>query len=185
MARPYTEQHGPRVPLSCRTPEQCFAVFFDNSLWQFLVDRTNEYAQKKILYSSPLLAVELGKVGITVTGTVQPNRKGLPESFRNKKEESRGTVTGYRADDMLAFYWVDERKMFVITTKHELSMVDVPPRYTQLHTHTIHSLVPRLYSAYSFFTLVCETSDKMKAGNEAMYTHMCTGLHSCTATCTF
>ena len=83
-------------------------------------------------YNSPILAVELGKVGITVTSTVQSNRKGLPESFRSKKEEPRGTVTGYRADDMLAFYWVDKSKVFVITTKHELSMVDVPPRYALL-----------------------------------------------------
>ena len=48
VARPYTEQHGPHIPHSCRTPEQCFAVFFDDSLWQFLVNWTNEYAQKKI-----------------------------------------------------------------------------------------------------------------------------------------
>ena len=117
-------------------------------------------------YNSPLLAVELAKAGITVTGTVQANRKGLPATFQSKKKEPRGTLTGYRADDMLAFYWVDKRKVFMITTKHELSMVDVPPRYAQLHTHTILSLVPRLHSTVMyvhFLTLVCETSSKVEA----------------------
>ena len=137
-------------------------------------------------YNSPLLAVELGKVGITVTGTVQSNRKGLPESCRSKKKEPRGTVTGYRADDMLAFYWVDKR-VFVITTKHELSMVDVPPRYALLHTYYSYpcSQAP-LYSLYiltSFFILVCKTSGKVETGNEAVYTYMCTGLHSYTVIC--
>ena len=357
VARPYTEQRGPHVPPTCRTPEQCFALFFDDSLWQFLVEQTNAYAQRKIasmtvsahslyrnwkpvsveemkgfiavilnmgiiqlnnlkdywatdcttnlpfirsvfsrdrffqifgalhvgeldgttkrskiqplldqlrpaiesaytpgqeialdesvisfrgrvsfrqylkgkpnpwgikafaladsksgymykiciyygketqlidqpdlphtcrvvmtladgmhnkghdlyvdrFYNSPLLAVELAKAGITVTGTVQANRKGLPATFQSKKKEPRGTLTGYRADDMLAFYWVDKRKVFMITTKHELSMVDVPPRYAQLHTHTILSLVPRLHSTVMyvhFLTLVCETSSKVEA----------------------
>ena len=89
-------------------------------------------------YNSPLLAVELGKVGITVTGTVQSNQKGLPECFRKKNEEPRGSMTGYRAGDMLAFYWVDKRKVYIITTKHELSMVDVPPRYVH-HSNTRQS----------------------------------------------
>ena len=31
---------------SCKTPEDCFSLFFDDALYDFLVQRTNEYAQK-------------------------------------------------------------------------------------------------------------------------------------------
>ena len=36
---------------------------------------------------SPLLAIELSKVGITITGTVQCNRKGLPKDVTTKKKQ--------------------------------------------------------------------------------------------------
>ena len=41
-------QSGVQVPPSVQTPEQCFSLFFDDNLWQYLVDGTNEYAAKKI-----------------------------------------------------------------------------------------------------------------------------------------
>ena len=77
-------------------------------------------------YSSPLLATELSKVGITITGTVQCNRKGLPQVFKDKKKEPCGTVAGYRAGNLLALYWVDKRKVHMLTTKHTLSMQQIP-----------------------------------------------------------
>ena len=133
-------------------------------------------------YNSPLLAVELAKAGITVTGTVQANQKGLPATFQSKKKEPRGTLTGYRADDMLAFYWVDKRKVFMITTKHELSMVDVPPRYAQLHTHTILSLVPRLHGSREndtlLFFLLYYTGEK-ECGAHSLFSCIYTGDEEC------
>ena len=36
------------VPPSVQTPEECFSLFFDDNLWQYLVDKTNEYAAKKL-----------------------------------------------------------------------------------------------------------------------------------------
>ena len=53
-------------------------------------------------YSSPLLAMELSKVGITVTGTVQANRRGLPKEVAAKRKDPRGTVRAARSDKMLA-----------------------------------------------------------------------------------
>ena len=47
-------------------------------------------------YGSPLLATELGKVGITVTGTVQSNRKGLPKDIVQKQKDPVGTVRAAR-----------------------------------------------------------------------------------------
>ena len=120
-------------------------------------------------YNSHLLVVELGKVVITVTGPVQSNRKGLPGSFGSKKKERHGTVMGYCADDMLVFYWVDKREVFVITTKHELSMVDAPPKCALLHIHTIHRLVVRLhYAVYIIYALLfllwCAQAAKLRLG---------------------
>ena len=45
---PFTVTPGPNVPASYQTPEECFLHFFNAGLWQFLVDKTNLYATKKI-----------------------------------------------------------------------------------------------------------------------------------------
>ena len=37
---------GPNVPAACVSPFDCFSIFFNDSLWQFLVDSTNEYTKK-------------------------------------------------------------------------------------------------------------------------------------------
>ena len=45
---PFTAQAGPNVPSSCETPQDCFSLFFDDNLLQYIVQQTNTYAQKKI-----------------------------------------------------------------------------------------------------------------------------------------
>ena len=47
-------------------------------------------------YGSPLLSTELSKVGITVTGTVEANRRGLLKEVTAKRKEPRGTVRAAR-----------------------------------------------------------------------------------------
>ena len=44
----FTPQSGPKVSPNVKTPEECFALFFGDSLLDYIVDCTNEYAQKKI-----------------------------------------------------------------------------------------------------------------------------------------
>lgn len=78
-------------------------------------------------YSSPLLATELSKVGMTVTGTVQSNRKGLPQ-VTAKRKDPQGTVRAARSGDMLALSWVDKRKVLMLSTKHSVSVVQVRSR---------------------------------------------------------
>ena len=41
----FTEQAGPKVPFSCETPQDCFSLFFDDNLLQYIAD---QYAQKKV-----------------------------------------------------------------------------------------------------------------------------------------
>ena len=79
-------------------------------------------------YGSPLLATELTKVGITVTGTVQANRKGLPKDITAKRKEPTGTVRAARSGNMLALSWVDKRKVLMLSTKHSNTVMQVRSR---------------------------------------------------------
>ena len=47
-AATFTQQSGPKVSASIKTPEECFSLFFDTALLDFIVDNTNKYAQKRI-----------------------------------------------------------------------------------------------------------------------------------------
>lgn len=63
---------------------QSLVELFHNKGYDLYVDR---------FYTSPLLSSELTMVGITVTGTVQCNREGLPKDVTVKrKREARGTI---------------------------------------------------------------------------------------------
>lgn len=50
--QPFTEQPRPKVPPSYQTPQDCFSLFIDDDMLRFLLERTNEYAEKK--YTSNL-----------------------------------------------------------------------------------------------------------------------------------
>ena len=57
----------------------------------------------------PLLASELTKVGITVTGTIQSNRKGMPKDVTSKsKREPCGNTRAARSGNILALSWLDK-----------------------------------------------------------------------------
>ena len=45
---PFNESGGSNVDASCQTPGECFSVFFSDTIWQFLIDNTNQYAAQKI-----------------------------------------------------------------------------------------------------------------------------------------
>jgi hypothetical protein len=77
-------------------------------------------------YTSPLLASELTKVGITVTGTVQ---SGMPKEVTAKrKREPRGNIRAARSSNMLALSWMDKRKVLMLSTKHNASKAQVRTR---------------------------------------------------------
>ena len=78
-------------------------------------------------YGSPLLSTELSKVGITITGTVQANRRGLPKEVM-AKQEPRGTVRAARSGNMVALSWFGKRKVLMLFTKHSTAMVQVRTR---------------------------------------------------------
>ena len=99
-------------------------------------------------YTSPLLATELQKVGITITGTVQANRRGLPKDITAKRKVPRGTVAAARAGDILVLSWMDKRKVLMLSTKHNASKITVHTRYT--HTYNFLYLSVSLSILFSF-----------------------------------
>ena len=79
-------------------------------------------------YGSLLLSTELSKVGITVTGTVQANRRGLLKEVTAKRKEPRGTVRAARSGKMVALSWLDKRKVLMLSIKHSTAVVQVRTR---------------------------------------------------------
>ena len=90
--------------------------YLHNAGYDLYVDR---------FYNSPLLALELS---ITVTGTVQSNRKGLPDGVKTKQKQDIGTIREFRCGSMMALSWVDKRKIFMLSTKHSKGTAQVVSR---------------------------------------------------------
>ena len=89
---------------------QTLVVLFHNKGYDLYVDR---------FYTSPLLASELTKVGITVTGTVQSNQNGMPKDVTSKRErEPHGNIRAARSGNILALSWLDKQKVLMLSTKH-------------------------------------------------------------------
>ena len=82
-------------------------------------------------YTSPILVAEL----VTVTGTLQSNRKGVPTAIKQGCKEPVGTVSAFRSKDgsrdILVLIWMDKRNIIMLSTKHEVGMVLVRTRQVQ------------------------------------------------------
>ena len=129
---------------------------FHNKGYDLYVDR---------FYTSPLLASELMKVGITVTGTVQSNRRGMPKEVTDKrKKEPRGNIRAARSGNILALSWLDKRKVLMLSTKHNASTTQVRTRYTIINSINDHRLAKHYNTKYHvYLPLFCpgvEKSDK-------------------------
>jgi translation initiation factor IF-2 len=66
------------------------------------------------------LAAELLNIGYHVTGTIQQNRKDLPDTLTKKKLKiKKHEVAAYRKHDkMLAVAWKDKRNAVMLITWH-------------------------------------------------------------------
>ena len=66
---------------------------------------------------SPVLADKLDPLGITITGTVMANKRGLPKTFFFKDKVARGTVQSCRDGNKMTLSWMDKRKILMLSTK--------------------------------------------------------------------
>ena len=116
---------------------------FHNKGYDLYVDR---------FYTSPLLASELMKVGITVTGAVQSNRRGMPKEVTDKrKKEPRGNIRAARSGNILALSWLDKRKVLMLSTKHNASTTQVRTRYTIINSINDHRLAKHYNTKYHVY----------------------------------
>lgn len=135
---------------------------FHNRGYDLYVDR---------FYSSPLLATELTKVGITVTGTVQSNRKGLPKDITaDRKNDPCGTTRAARSDDILVLSWQDKRQVLMFSTKYDASIVQMRRRYPHNYYYSkIHGIlqitIAQMYTyCNSWFTRHGQLNNKFMLG---------------------
>ena len=140
---------------------------FHNKGYDLYVDR---------FYTSPLLASEMSKVGVTVTGTVQSNRRGMPKEVTAKrKREPRRTIRAARSGKILALSWLDKRKVLMLSTKHNASRTQVRTRYTirfGIH-HILTSILltrrgevrekPTVVADYNLYMLGVDKLDQLMA----------------------
>ena len=80
-------------------------------------------------YTSPAQADRLQKCGLTLTGTIMSNRRGLPEQFKGKHKMDIGSTESYRCGDMMALAWRDKQIIYMLSTKHSNDRKDVPSWY--------------------------------------------------------
>ena len=79
-------------------------------------------------YTSPVLADNLDPLGITITGTVMANRRGLPKTLKKKDKVARGTIQSFRDGNKMALSWMDKRKILMLSTKYSNNTIDIPSR---------------------------------------------------------
>jgi hypothetical protein len=78
-------------------------------------------------YSSPSLFNFLFERKTLAVGTVMPNRKGLPPSFKTTKLKS-GDMLFQRSNDLMAVKWRDTRDVLALSTKHQFTSTTVQVR---------------------------------------------------------
>ena len=83
-------------------------------------------------YTSVELADELTKMGFSITGTIQKNRKFLPTKIKKLSTMSKGSVITFRKKEKMLLAWMDKRIVFMLSTKYSNNMVDIQTRLVVL-----------------------------------------------------
>ena len=99
-------------------------------------------------YTSPELALYLAKCNTTITGTIQSNRRGLPEEIRrDSRKKTRGNIDAYRVGRIMAMEWTDKRRVLMLTTKpFSMQTETIPSRSvtcSKIHyySYTYHNML--------------------------------------------
>jgi len=104
--------------------------------------------------------VELLKVNVHLTGTVQRNRKGLPRELSKKLKLKLHDVLAYATKTVMMLVWFDKCPVYMLTTYHDAS------------TQTVQRRVKGGTESISKPTFILDYSPKM--GAVARADHMCT-----------
>ena len=110
-------------------------------------------------YSSPELFLRLKALGFGACGT-GTNRRGIPASLKSTASMGRGQVKSTSSDGLLALLWQDKRKVTMISTIHDDSMVS--KRRTRLAEGGIEEIMkPEVISEYNTYMGGVDKSDQL------------------------
>ena len=82
-------------------------------------------------YTSYMLATELLKLNVHLTGTVQKNRKGLPTEMSKKLKMKKHEIIAYATKTVMMLAWLDKRPVYMLTTYHDASVEQIQRRVKQ------------------------------------------------------
>ena len=101
------------------------------TLVDYLQDKGHDLYTDRF-YTSVELADELTKMGFSITGTIQKNRKFLPTKIKKLSKMSKGSVITFRKKEKMLLAWMDKRIVFMLSTKYSNNMVDIQTRLVVL-----------------------------------------------------
>lgn len=97
-----------------------------------MVGTTGYHVYTNRYYTSPLLAKELYSMNMNIhlTGTVNPNRKELPDQVKpaSTKKLKKGEVIGVHNDTLSVLVRKDKRVVIMLSTLYDDSVQDVSRR---------------------------------------------------------
>ena len=99
-------------------PQLSLTVKFVITLVEYLKNQGHDLYTDRF-YTSPVLDDNLNSLGITITGTMMANKRGLPKSLKKK---DKGTVTNFRDGNIMVLSWMDKRKILMLSTKYSNNM---------------------------------------------------------------
>ena len=112
-------------------------------------------------YSSPELFLRLKALGFGACNTTRTSRHGNPASFKLTASMGRGQEKSTSSDGLLALQWQDKRKVTMISTIHDDSMVSQRGR-TRLAEGGIEEIMkPEVISEYNTYMRGVDKSDQL------------------------
>jgi len=98
------------------------------------VDRDITYTLTGWLYTSYILAEELLKLGVHLTGTVQQTRQHMPPELKKKKMAATHDVEAYTTDRIMVLCWQDKRQIMMLSSYHDADVQKVQRHSRKGHT---------------------------------------------------
>ena len=119
----YAGKQTPLLPL----PTHSHTTKIVLTLVDYLQDKGHDLYTDRF-YTSVELADELTKMGFSITGTIQKNRKFLPTKIKKLSKMSKASVITFRKKEKMLLPWMDKRIVFMLSTKYSNDMVDIQTR---------------------------------------------------------
>ena len=97
-------------------------------LLKALGDPSGHHVFTDNFYTSPSLAFRLAEMGVGLTGTVRPNRRGLPSQIKSKflNDEDPGPYynqNGQGAGNLCVMAWCDSKPMLILSSVYGNSIM--------------------------------------------------------------